>query len=58
MTSSDPLASGYQAALQELLQCLRMVQIAICSQSSKAIIVFKGYDNAGKGGVIRELSNA
>ena len=58
MTSADFSASGYQATLRELRQRLRLAQIAIFRQNSQAIIVLEGYDAAGKGGVIRELSYA
>ena len=58
MTSADPSASGYQATLRELRQHLRLAQIAIFRHNSQAIIVLEGYDAAGKGGVIRELSHA
>ena len=58
MTSADLSASGYQATLRELRQRLRLAQIAIFRQNSQAIIVLEGYDAAGKGGVIRELSYA
>jgi len=37
---------------------LRAIQIAALRQSHSAVIVLEGYDAAGKGGVIRELSYA
>ena len=55
MTNADLLAAGYQAALQELRQRLRLAQIAIFCQSSQVIIIPEGYDAAGKDSVIREL---
>ena len=58
MTSAGPPASGYQAMLRELRQRLRLAQIEIFRQNSQAIIVLEGYDAAGKGDVIRELSYA
>jgi polyphosphate kinase 2 (PPK2 family) len=53
----DPVPD-YQDALGDLHKRLRLAQIAIYRQNRKAIIVLEGYDAAGKGGVIRELSYA
>ena len=53
MTSADLSAFGYQDKLKELRKHLRLAQIAIFGQSSQAITVLKGYDAAGRGGVIR-----
>lgn len=58
MTVFEDPVPDYQDALRDLHKRLRLAQIAIYRQNRKAIIVLEGYDAAGKGGVIRELSYA
>lgn len=58
MTVAEDPTPDYEIALRDLHQRLRLAQIAIYRQNRKAIIVLEGYDAAGKGGVIRELSYA
>ena len=45
-------------ALAVLRKQMRAVQIAALRQGRAAVIAIEGYDAAGKGGVIRELSYA
>jgi polyphosphate kinase 2 (PPK2 family) len=49
---------AYDAALLELQLQLAMVQQAYLHLPTKAVIVFEGWDAAGKGGTIRRLSQA
>jgi polyphosphate kinase 2 (PPK2 family) len=48
----------YSARLKALHRRLRVAQIAIMRQQRSACVVIEGFDAAGKGGVIRELSYA
>ena len=48
----------YSDRLQSLHQRLRIAQIAIMRQQRSTVVVLEGFDAAGKGGVIRELSYA
>ncbi len=50
--------SSYSDRLQSLHRRLRIAQIAIMRQRRSIVVVFEGFDAAGKGGVIRELSYA
>jgi polyphosphate kinase 2 (PPK2 family) len=58
MTESTTSKLNYSERLNELYKRLRIAQIAMFRQDRKAIILLEGYDAAGKGGVIRELSYA
>ncbi|GHG81402.1 polyphosphate kinase 2 family protein [Pseudodonghicola xiamenensis] len=49
---------AYEAALAELQLQLAMVQQAYLTLNLKAVIVFEGWDAAGKGGTIRRISQA
>ncbi len=49
---------AYEAALSELQVKLAQVQQAYLHSAHKAVIVFEGWDAAGKGGTIRRLSQA
>ena len=48
----------YEANLKDLQYALQRVQQAYLRTKDKAIIVFEGWDAAGKGGTIRRLSAA
>lgn len=50
--------STYEARLRELQVKLAQVQQAYLQSGNKAVIVFEGWDAAGKGGTIRRLSQA
>lgn len=50
--------SAYEARLCELQFKLAQVQQAYLQSGNKAVIVFEGWDAAGKGGAIRRLSQA
>jgi polyphosphate kinase 2 (PPK2 family) len=46
----------YAKALAALQQQLRRLQLAYLSQDQRGVIVFEGFDAAGKGGVIRRMA--
>ncbi len=50
--------ADYKTTLDALHHSLRVAQIAMFRQKRRAIVVLEGFDAAGKGGVIRELSYA
>ena len=50
--------TGYARQLESVRDALRTVQIALMRQEKSAIVLLEGFDAAGKGGVIRELSYA
>lgn len=50
--------ADYRETLNTLHDALRIAQIALFRQQLKVIIVIEGFDAAGKGGAIRELSYA
>jgi polyphosphate kinase 2 (PPK2 family) len=47
---------GYHQALAGLQQQLRRLQLAYLTQGRRGVIVFEGFDAAGKGGVIRRMA--
>ncbi|MGD9865838.1 MAG: polyphosphate kinase 2 family protein [Pseudodonghicola sp.] len=49
---------AYEATLRELQMQLAQVQQAYLTQGLKAVIVFEGWDAAGKGSAIRRISQA
>jgi len=51
-------AAAYERRLAELQHRLRLVQQAYLRSGRSAVIVFEGWDAAGKGGTIRRISSA
>jgi len=49
---------AYKAALKELQRSLSVIQQTYLFSGEKAVIVFEGWDAAGKGGTIRRMSAA
>jgi polyphosphate kinase 2 (PPK2 family) len=49
---------AYEAALRELQRSLTAIQQTYLFSGQKAVIVFEGWDAAGKGGTIRRMSAA
>lgn len=53
----NPTPDKYLEKLEDLQEQLRHLQLIYMHQKRQAVIVFEGWDAAGKGGIIRRLSS-